>query len=151
MSTRSTIAIELEDGTVKQIYCHSDGYLSYVGKVLLNHYDSTKTNLLMSQGDCSMLGKEIGEKINFDDRLTYSNGIASQCRFYKRDRGEMNVGAKQFESYESYRENHQYEEFEYILRNTGEWFVLVCDTDDYVPLADAIATEMLDNEMAADE
>jgi len=34
MATRSRIAIENQDGTVTSIYCHFDGYLSGVGKLL---------------------------------------------------------------------------------------------------------------------
>ena len=50
MSTRSTIAIELADGTVKQVYCHSDGYLSYNGRILFEHYsDPAKLEELIEQ------------------------------------------------------------------------------------------------------
>ena len=34
MSTRSRIGLKLEDGTVKSVYCHSDGYPDGVGKYL---------------------------------------------------------------------------------------------------------------------
>jgi hypothetical protein len=96
MSTRSAIGV-MHGNNCKAIYCHSDGYLSYVGKVLLNHYDSTKANFLVAQGDCSMLGKEIGEKIDFNARMEYdTDNIAKQCRFYKRDRDETDVDFKTF-------------------------------------------------------
>lgn len=143
MSTRSTIAIELADGTVEQIYNHSDGYLGYTGKVLLNHYsDPVKLQQLIAQGSMSMLGKEIGEKINFNDRMNYeSDYIAAQCRFYARDRGEPLV-VEEFKDFADYKENHQCEEFEYILRDvngTSTWFV--SPYGDYVKLANAIALE----------
>jgi hypothetical protein len=35
MSTRSRIAVEVEDGKVLSVYCHSDGYLDGVGKALM--------------------------------------------------------------------------------------------------------------------
>ena len=96
MSTRSAIGV-MHGNNCKAIYCHSDGYLSYVGKVLLENYDSTKANFLVAQGDCSMLGKEIGEKIDFNDRMVYdTDNIAKQCRFYKRDRDETGVDFKTF-------------------------------------------------------
>ena len=38
MGTRSNIGIINEDGSVTAIYCHWDGFLSYNGKILLNHY-----------------------------------------------------------------------------------------------------------------
>jgi hypothetical protein len=57
MSTRSRIAIEKQNGTVKSIYCHFDGYLSNNGEKLQNHY-STKEQLeqLIELGDISSLG-----------------------------------------------------------------------------------------------
>lgn len=34
MATRSRIAVELQDGTVKSVYCHNDGYIDGVGRDL---------------------------------------------------------------------------------------------------------------------
>ena len=33
MSTRSNISIKRKDGTYDKIYCHSDGYLEYNGRI----------------------------------------------------------------------------------------------------------------------
>lgn len=94
MSTHAEIGI-MHGEKCKSIYLHSDGYLEYAGNVLLNHYDSTKAQFLVAQGDCSMLGKDIGEKIDFGDRLEYDeNNVAKQCRFYKRDRDDSGVDFK---------------------------------------------------------
>lgn len=94
MSTHAEIGI-MHGEKCKSIYLHSDGYLEYAGNVLLNHYDSTKAQFLVAQGDCSMLGKDIGEKIDFGDRLEYDeNSVAKQCRFYKRDRDDSGVDFK---------------------------------------------------------
>lgn len=38
MSTRSFICVEQDDGSYKGVYCHSDGYLTYNGAMLLDHY-----------------------------------------------------------------------------------------------------------------
>lgn len=123
MSTHAEVGI-MHGDVCKSIYVHSDGYLEYVGRVLLNHYDSTKANFLVAQGDCSMLGKEIGEKINFGDRLEFDeNNIAKQCRFYKRDRDEEGC---------DYRVTHSFDEllsvvgahYVYIMRD-GVWYVSV--------------------------
>ena len=40
MSTRSYIGIELPDWKVKSIYVHSDGYISGVGKTLVDNYNT---------------------------------------------------------------------------------------------------------------
>lgn len=42
MSTRSLICKEQQDGTYYGIYCHSDGYLTYNGAMLLDHYSTPK-------------------------------------------------------------------------------------------------------------
>jgi hypothetical protein len=95
MSTHAEIGI-MHGDKCKSIYLHSDGYLEYAGRVLLNHYDSTKAQFLVAQGDCSALGMDIGEKVNFGDRLGWSDehNASTQCRFYKRDRDESGVDFK---------------------------------------------------------
>ena len=57
MATRSLIAFDNHD-TVTFIYCHWDGYLSGVGKVLLENYtlDVDKVEELMDGGDISDIG-----------------------------------------------------------------------------------------------
>jgi hypothetical protein len=48
----------------KSVYCHYDGYLDYTGRILLEHYDSTKANQLVARGDNSGV-KETLEEMNF--------------------------------------------------------------------------------------
>lgn len=60
MSTRSTIAIKYVDNMIRQVYCHSDGYLSEVGRVLKTHYNNQDAiTLLLGMGDISVLGDSI--------------------------------------------------------------------------------------------
>ena len=62
MSTRSNIAIELEDKTILSVYCHSDGYISGVGKTLLENYNSfDKALKLIKMGGISSLGVNLNE------------------------------------------------------------------------------------------
>jgi hypothetical protein len=57
MATRSLIGVVKEDNTVEVIYCHWDGYPTYVGAQLaLNYYDKDTIQLLMDLGDRSSLG-----------------------------------------------------------------------------------------------
>ena len=139
MGTRSTIALEYADGTVDQIYCHWDGYLEHNGQILQAHYsDPFKVRQMMDLGDMSSLGERIGTQHAFD------KAPEGECTFYKRDRNESGCEAKRFKSYEEYVADHQYEEFEYILRACGDkavWFV-ADHSDRYVPLAEAIVNQM---------
>jgi hypothetical protein len=60
MSTNSRIGKLNEDGTVTSIYCHWDGYPSYVGKILVENYDNTTAvNKLIDLGNISELNETI--------------------------------------------------------------------------------------------
>lgn len=89
MSTPCTIAIKLDEDKFKFVYVHFDGYPQGVGAVLQEHYQTAeKVAALVEQGDIAVLGKEIGEKHDFDDYGRFENGVADHCTFYGRDREE---------------------------------------------------------------
>ena len=135
MGTRSTIALEFADGTVQQVYCHWDGYLEHNGKILQEHYsDPFKLRDLIDLGDMSSLGESIGTQHAFE------KAPEGECTFYGRDRNESGCEARKFKDYLDYAENHQYEEYEYILRACGDkavWFVSDHGKD-FVPLKEAL-------------
>ena len=134
MATRSTIAIQRQDGTVAQIYCHWDGYLSNNGQILLKHYqDPAKIEQLIALGDLSSLGEEIGTKHDFD------NAPRGECNFYGRDRGEKGTEARVFRNFEQYQREAQFEEYDYIFRG-GVWYVQIYGRP-LVSLSAAIAEE----------
>ena len=148
MATRSTIALEYADGTVGQVYCHWDGYLENNGMLLYKHYvDPFKTRELLDLGDISSLGRVVGDKHPFSPFEDGAKGAhdaakaAGATTFYGRDRGETGAVQKMFADYENYVRCHQYEEYEYILRKDGNWYVK-CHSADYVLLADALAEHM---------
>ena len=103
MATRSTISIENTDGTITSVYCHWDGYPSYNGDILQNHYHYDKLAKLISNGDMSTLHEEI-----------------EHCEFYK-DRGEP-VSFGSYNDYYDYLKNCQFEEYNYILRLNKVWY-----------------------------
>ena len=120
MATRSRIAIENEDGTVKSIYCHWDGYPDNNGKLLLEHYqDRKKTKKLIDLGMISYLAPEVepgdGVVHSFD---TPTTGIVVA---YHRDRGEDH----HFTKHENLKDffDSDIEEYGYLLTNKGEWLV----------------------------
>ena len=151
MGTRSTIALEFADGTVQQVYCHWDGYLEHNGKLLRDYYSNPFIlRDLIDLGDISSLGKVVGTKHPFSpyegetQKALYDAAMeAGATTFYGRDRGETGCEAKLFKDFEDYKANHQYEEYEYILRNVegkAVWFVADHDGA-YVKLESAIADE----------
>jgi len=105
MATRSTIALEYADGTVGQIYCHWDGYLDNNGRILFEHYtDPFKVRELLNCGDTSSLDSSV-----------------SGCDFYSK-RGEV-CPQRTFKNFADYKRNAQMEEYNYILRRDGKWYV----------------------------
>ena len=124
MGTRSTIALEFADSTVQQIYCHWDGYLEHNGQILQKHYsDPFKLRDLIDLGDMSSLGERIGTQHAFD------KAPEGECTFYLRDRKEQGCKAKSFVDFQHYLVNHQYQEYEYILRKDGNWYVKQHDNE----------------------
>lgn len=147
MATRSTIALEYADGTVDQVYCHWDGYLEHNGKILQEHYSNPfKLQELMDLGDVSSLGINIGRKHAFSpfegDKEDYDVAVEQEgaTTFYGRDRGETGVGARRFKDFADYKQNFQHEEYAYILRNDGKWYVK-CYEQGFELLALALAEE----------
>ena len=150
MGTRSTIALEYADGTVHQVYCHWDGYLAHNGHILQEHYSNPFIlRDLIDLGDISSLKPTVGTKHDFShfgtemDQKEYEALYGNMTTFYGRDRGETGTGAKKFASFEDYLLNHQYEEYEYILRSLGGeavWFV-ADHSDEFKPLLQALIAE----------
>lgn len=125
MSTRSRISVVNENGKIRSIYCHHDGYLDYVGKKLVDFYDTEKViNQLMDLGDLSTLGNNpVSDKKywnSFEYQLTGYN--EEFCVAY-RDRGETNIDAREFNSFDEFKEAFPYiqEEYNYVFMN-GKWY-----------------------------
>lgn len=119
MSTRANIGVLQDDGTVKVIYSHWDGYPDYLLKTLKSYYNSLeKATALINLGDASYIGRYIepseGVRLfGFDfmpDLPEYAEQLAKlpaeqvrrikteyqsfdYSRFYGRDRGETGVDA----------------------------------------------------------
>jgi hypothetical protein len=129
MGTRSTIALEFADGTVEQVYCHWDGYLSNNGRILLNHYmDPFEVKALVSLGGFSSLKQTFGETA--DEAYT--------------QRGE-DLAINKYKDIAEYFAVGQQEEYDYILRpvnGVAVWFVRCYATDGaWVTLAEAFTME----------
>ena len=64
MSTHSYIGVIEEDGTLKYVYCHSDGYPSYLGRMLLTYYNTPELATgLVNLGDLSMVRSILRERL----------------------------------------------------------------------------------------
>jgi hypothetical protein len=130
MSTPSTIALEFENGRVGFVYCHWDGHLNKNGRILQKHYqDPAKVAELIALGDLSSLGVNIGEKHDFE-------AVTEDCTFYGRDRGETDVAALFYKSFDDYLMDFRSQDYNYILRRDGKWYW--AEDADFQPLDEAI-------------
>lgn len=95
MSTRSFICKELPDGQYYGVYCHHDGYLTYVGAMLIDHYsDAQKVDELLSFGSLSTLNEKILPDPTRPHSFDYDKQQKDVCVFYGRDRGEDGTEAR---------------------------------------------------------
>ena len=127
MATRSRIGVMMDDNTIKQVYCHWDGYVEGVGLTLIENYDSIElAKELINLGDISSLGRVIvtNEPHSFD------NPAKGVTVFYGRDRGDAGTQpafvamdewlSVEFSSCIDY----------YYLYNDGQWWVFdLCERD----------------------
>ncbi len=105
MATRSRIAVELNDGTVKSVYCHWDGYPDGVGQDLLNQDFSTTEQVerFIDEGSRSTVYESYYEKYGESrgEELEEPDVHASADEYYKGD----------------------IEEYGYLFTKDGEWHV----------------------------
>jgi len=114
MATRSRIGKKLEDGTIKSIYCHFDGYPEHNGEILKEHYKTeAKIDALLELGDLSFLAQDIGMQHDFSDPSP------GWCVAYGRDRGETNTKAQISTTLSDMFWDLQ-EEYNYVWDN-GKW------------------------------
>jgi hypothetical protein len=112
MATRSTIALEFADGSVSQVYCHFDGYLSGVGADLVHGYsDPFELQKLIDQGDMSSIGEPYtGRGESLEDNAP-----------------------SRFQNFDKYCAECEQQEYDYILRpvnGKAVWFVRCYETND---------------------
>jgi hypothetical protein len=139
----------------KSVYCHWDGYLSHNGRVLQEHYDSSKANHLVALGDLSSLKPEIGEKHAFSQFELRAEEVAgfkllteNMCTFYGRDRGEKDTEFQVAQTFDEFIEQCDDCAAEYYYINKdGVWY---CGTtyDNTHPLSKTLTvlSEALANE-----
>jgi len=121
MATRSTIAVEHADGTVSQVYCHWDGYLTHNGQILVDHYDTQeKAELLVSLGSISSLRpKCIPAPAKTHSSINPQDDVTT---YYGRDNGEPFVKPSHYPTVDNYKRNLQCEEYDYLFTE-GQWEV----------------------------
>lgn len=113
MGTKSTINLKTNEGRIKSIYCHWDGYPDNQLPILTEHYDTyEKVDALMELGDLSSLDKSI----ECPEGHSFKTPVDGYCVAYGRDRGEENTSySLHISKLDIYKE-----EFNYLFKD-GEW------------------------------
>jgi hypothetical protein len=132
MATRSTIAVKMADGSVRQVYAHWDGYLDHNGRILQKHYNTQeRAEALVALGDISSLRENIEPSEGLHD---FDNPQPDVNVYYGRDRGEEDVHNRKYWNVDMYRLEGQQEEYDYLFAD-GEWTVRYYQTGKFwVPL-----------------
>ena len=107
MATRSRIAVKQQDGSVKSIYCHFDGYPLYNGATLLDYYPREKANALMEVGNIRQLGVPPNYHLYDQEGIHYKT-----FELFLEDLG------------------HEGEEYGYILMEDDQWYCIPVVGDD---------------------
>lgn len=121
MSTRSRIGMVQPNGTIRSIYCHNDGYLSWNGKKLFTHYNTpAKAAALIELGDISALREKLAPPKGA--KHTFDNPIKGVTIAYGRDRGEKDCDPAVSSGVEAFLAINSGQEYSYLFEN-GKWFV----------------------------
>jgi len=132
MATRSRIGLKTTKG-IKHIYAHWDGYPDYVGKILLEHYNTQeKINELLNVGNVSCLKPLIGEKHDFD------NANPEWSVFYGRDRDDKGEEARNTNNVTNFLKSVSdcWGEYAYLFRDNQWFYQDMHSANGFLPLAD---------------
>ena len=109
MSTRSLIGLQLSDGTILAIYCHSNGQLSVNGRILRDHYTTEKKVVdLLHLGNLSSLAATLED-----------------CYAYRRDGGLGDDQEAQFVENRQKFIEWNLVDFLYLFRKDQWWYLSV--------------------------
>lgn len=148
MSTNSRIAMLQPDGSVKSIYCHWDGYYSYNGKILLEHYTTDKkVSELIALGNISCLGIHVHPlpsapeampflnnkpKTILENEHSYETPQKEVVVAYHRDRDEK-FNQNTHESLEKFTTAGEFINYCYLWKD-GKWFTSDSSAKDWKEL-----------------
>jgi hypothetical protein len=139
MSTNAFIGIR-ENGSISYIYNHSDGYLEYLGRMLLEHYNSEeKAKALVALGGVSI----VKEKLDPAEGTVHSFNVGERqdgvSVFYGRDKNEDWECIKPITIQNTVFDEHQYYNYLYDVEE-GRW-LFTRNGKDFQKLEEVIADE----------
>ena len=137
MSTNAFIGIR-ENNSITYIYNHSDGYLEYLGRMLLGYYNSKeKAKALVALGDVSI----VKEKLKPAEGTVHSFNVGERqdgvSVFYGRDRNEDWESIKPITIQNTVFDEHQY--YNYLYDVEQSCWLFTRNGKDFQKLEEVIA------------
>lgn len=121
MSTRSLIAMQIGADKYRTIYCHSDGYLSHNGALLIDHYDTPeKVKELLDIGSISYLAPKLNPDPSKPHGFEFTTRQEGVVVAYGRDRGEKDVEAKEY-TLKELDDPDSWAEYIYVFNQENQW------------------------------
>ena len=121
MSTRSFIAKQIGKDAYLTVYCHSDGYLTYNGALLLDCYNTPEqVDELLKLGDLSYLAESLYPNPDYPHSFDYGERQSGVTVAYGRDRGDKDVAAVRM-TMAQLDDPNNWTEYVYIFTQENEW------------------------------
>lgn len=135
MSTNSLIGIKTENGEIRSVYCHNDGYPSWNGTMLLQHYNTPeKVDALIDLGSISSLNPKLAPEQelavpihdNYSSpttptRHSFATPHPDVTLAYHRDRGEK-LDIAVYSSEDSFYRSEKYILYYYLFKDS-QWYL----------------------------
>ena len=143
MSTNGRIGL-VEGDKCSSIYTHWDSYPSHNGAILADFYDEGKLRALLTMGDVSSLGDNIGLPVEVGERKGPFKGsmkVEGECEFYYRDMNGViaECMARVDNSFDSFIRTCRDCDAEYAyLMHNGVWYVWSYDNNEIELLTDVL-------------
>jgi hypothetical protein len=122
MGTRSAIGYKTPEGKVRAKYSHYDGYPSYTGAMLQEHYqEARKIAQMVELGDQSFIAPNV---FPTDKSHSFATPQEDVIVFYGRDRGETDVDAQEFETVQEFVDYYTGAGCEYFYLHTATGWIV---------------------------
>lgn len=121
MSTRSFIAKQTGENAYLTVYCHSDGYLTHNGALLLDCYNTPEqVDELLKLGDLSCLAESPHPNPSQPHSFDYDKRQSGVTVAYGRDRGDKDVAATEM-TLRQLDDPNNWTAYVYIFTLENEW------------------------------
>jgi hypothetical protein len=122
MGTRSAIGYKTPEGKIRAKYSHYDGYPSYTGAILNEHFqEARKIAQMVELGDQSFIAPNV---FPTNDTHSFETPQEDVIVFYGRDRGEPQTDAQDFDDVQEFVNYWADSGCEFMYLHTpGGWIV----------------------------